>query len=116
MMWPIFRLNDTDFSDPANTRHRPKPYPSGTPASYGFAVFDGRTRADNAPEAMLFFVANAAVPSGLKPSVASICGTATSPTSCQRDSLGSRTHKAIASLVDGDAARDHRSHTGGMKN
>jgi hypothetical protein len=46
------------------------PYVVGTPASYGFAVRNGRTLADNAPEVMLSLVANTAVPSGLKPSVA----------------------------------------------
>jgi hypothetical protein len=45
-------------------------YAVGTPASYGFAVRNGRTLADNAPEAMLSLVAGTAVPSGLKPSVA----------------------------------------------
>jgi len=46
------------------------PYVVGTPAVYGFPGFNGRTRADNAPEAMLSLVTGAAVPSGLKPSVA----------------------------------------------
>ena len=46
------------------------PYVVGTPAIYGFAGRNGRTRADNAPEAMLSLVTNMAVPSGLKPSVA----------------------------------------------
>jgi len=46
------------------------PYVVGTPASYGFAGFNGRTMADNAPEAMLSLVVGAAVPSGLTPSVA----------------------------------------------
>ncbi len=46
------------------------PYVFGTPAVYGFAGFNGRTRADNAPEVMLSLVTNTAVPSGLKPSVA----------------------------------------------
>ena len=41
----------------------------GTPAVYGFATRNGRTLADNAPEAMLSLVVNTAVPSGLKPSV-----------------------------------------------
>jgi Domain of unknown function (DUF4331) len=45
------------------------PYVIGTPATYSFATFNGRTLADNAPEAMLSLVAGAAVPSGLKPSV-----------------------------------------------
>jgi hypothetical protein len=43
-------------------------YVVGTPATYGFAGRNGRTLADNAPEAMLSLVANMAVPSGLKPS------------------------------------------------
>ncbi len=46
------------------------PYVVGTPAVYGFAGFNGRTLADNAPEAMLSLVTSNAVPSGLKPSVA----------------------------------------------
>ena len=111
MMWPIFWPNDTDFSDPSNTRHPSQdvgaaaeyiggqvaavvaaagtsgdptgygrtvaaklfpdvlPYVIGTPASYGFAGFNGRTQADNAPEAMLSLVTNMAVPSGLRPAV-----------------------------------------------
>ena len=112
MMWPIFWPNDTDFTNPANTRHPSEdvtaaakyigeqiaavvaaagtsedpagygqavarglfpdvlPYVVGTPAVYGFAGFNGRTRADNAPEAMLSLVTNTAALSGLKPSVA----------------------------------------------
>ncbi len=111
MMWPIFWPDDTDFSNPANTRHPSEdfdaagkhigdqvaavvaangtsedppgygetvaqrlfpdvlPYVVGTPATYGFATFNGRTIADNAPEAMLSIVAGMAVPSGLRPSV-----------------------------------------------
>ena len=46
------------------------PYVIGTPATYGFAAFNGRTLADNAPEAMLSLVTNTAVPSGLGPAVA----------------------------------------------
>ncbi len=46
------------------------PYVIGTPATYGFAVRNGRTLADNAPEAMLSLVTGMAVPSGLKPAVA----------------------------------------------
>ena len=111
MMWPIFWPNDTDFSDPSNTRHPSEDvngaaayiggqiaavvaasgtsddprgygqtvardlfpdvlsYVIGTPAVYGFAARNGRTRADNAPEAMLSLVTNTAVPSGLKPAV-----------------------------------------------
>jgi hypothetical protein len=45
-------------------------YIVGAPATYGFATRNGRTMADNAPEAMLSLVTNMAVPSGLKPSVA----------------------------------------------
>ena len=44
-------------------------YVVGTPASYSFAVRNGRTLADNAPEAMLSLVVGTAVPSGLKPAV-----------------------------------------------
>ena len=47
------------------------PYVVGTPATFGFATRNGRTLADNAPEVMLSLVAGEAVPSGLKPSVAS---------------------------------------------
>jgi hypothetical protein len=46
------------------------PYVVGTPATYGFAGHNGRTLADNAPEAVLSLVAGTAVPSGLRPSVA----------------------------------------------
>ena len=112
MMWPIFWPDDTDFSNPANTRHPSEdvaaaagyigdqiaavvaaagtahdpagygravagklfpdvlPYVVGTPATYGFAGFNGRPQADNAPEAMLSLVTNMAVPSGLGPAVA----------------------------------------------
>jgi hypothetical protein len=111
MMWPIFWPDDTDFSNPANTRHPSADFDAdgryigdqvaavvaasgtsgdpygygqtvarelfpdvlsyvvGTPATYGFAVRNGRTLADNAPEAMLSLVAGTAVPSGLRPSV-----------------------------------------------
>jgi hypothetical protein len=112
MMWPIFWPDDTDFSDPANTRHPSDdvsasatyigrqiaavvaasgtsddpegygeavardlfpdvlPYVVGTPAVYAFAARNGRTMADNAPEAMLSLVTNSAVPSGLTPAIA----------------------------------------------
>ncbi|WP_405584763.1 DUF4331 family protein [Streptomyces sp. NBC_01190] len=112
MMWPIFWPGDTDFANPANTRHPsedlgaaggviadqvaavvgktgtsadPKgygqtvagqlfpdvlPYVVGTPASFGFATRNGRTHADNAPEAMLSLVTNMPVPSGLTPAIA----------------------------------------------
>ncbi len=46
------------------------PYVIGTPASYGFATRNGRTLADNAPEAMLSLVLNTSVPSGLTPATA----------------------------------------------
>lgn len=45
------------------------PYIVGAPASYGFAGLNGRTLADNAPEAMLSLVLNTGVNSGLGPSV-----------------------------------------------
>jgi hypothetical protein len=45
-------------------------YVVGTPASYGFATRNGRTLADNAPEAMLSLVTNTAVATGLKPTTA----------------------------------------------
>jgi len=43
-------------------------YVVGTPASFGFATRNGRTLADNAPEAMMSLVVGAAIPGGLKPS------------------------------------------------
>ena len=46
------------------------PYVIGTPATFGFAIRNGRALADNAPEVMMSLVSGAAVPSGLKPSVA----------------------------------------------
>src|SRR5579862_5606044 len=45
-------------------------YVVGTPAVYSFAGRNGRTLADNAPEAMLSLVTATAVPSGLRPSIA----------------------------------------------
>jgi hypothetical protein len=45
------------------------PYVVGTPAVYGFTGFNGRTQADNAPEAMLSLVTGTAVRSGLTPAV-----------------------------------------------
>ena len=45
------------------------PYAVGTAATFGFAAHNGRTMADNAPEAMLSLVTGRAVPSGLGPSV-----------------------------------------------
>ncbi len=111
MMWPIFWPDDTEFTNPANTRHPSEDFAAdgkyigdliaaavtasgtsddpqgygqtvarelfpdvmsyvvGTPATYSFAARNGRTLADNAPEAMLSLVVNTAVPSGLKPAV-----------------------------------------------
>jgi hypothetical protein len=113
MMWPIFWPGDTDFSNPANTRHPAQdfaaegghlagqvaavvaasgtvddagaygeavarellpdllPYEVGTLARFGFAGRNGRPMADNAPEAMMSLVTGTAIPSGLRPSVAS---------------------------------------------
>lgn len=112
MMWPIFWPGDTDFSNPANTRHPSEdesaagtfiaervaavvaatgtssdpegygrevahqllpdvlPYTVGTPALFGFATRNGRTLADNAPEAMMSLVTNTGVPGGLTPATA----------------------------------------------
>ena len=112
MIWPIFRPDDTHFTNPANSgnpfndfeaerQHMAEhiaavvaasgtsgdpqgygqtvarelfpdllSYTVGTPAIYSFAARNGRPLADNAPEAMLSLVAGAAIPSGLKPSVA----------------------------------------------
>ena len=111
MMWPIFWPHDTDFSNPANTRHPSEdvaaegahlasqvaavvaaggasgdpegygrmvaeqllpdvlPYVVGKPATFGFAVRNGRHPADNAPEVMMSLVSGTAILSGLKPSV-----------------------------------------------
>ncbi|HUN36196.1 MAG TPA: DUF4331 family protein [Trebonia sp.] len=44
-------------------------YVIGTRASYSFAGRNGRTQADNAPEAMLSLVTNMAVPTGLTPAI-----------------------------------------------
>ena len=121
MMSPIFWPDDTDFTNPANTRHPSEdvgaaarytgeqitavvaaagtsddpeaygqavagqlfpdvlPYVAGTPAVYGFAGFNGRTRADNAPEAMLSLVTGTAVPSGLTPATTKHQRSATFP-------------------------------------
>ena len=45
------------------------PYVTGTQASYSFATRNGRTLADNVPEAMFALVLNTAVPVGLMPAV-----------------------------------------------
>jgi hypothetical protein len=47
------------------------PYVIGSQATFGFAVRNGRTLADNAPEVMLSLVTGTAVPSGLTQAVAS---------------------------------------------
>jgi len=44
-------------------------YQVGTPANYGFAVRNGRTMADNAPEVMFSLVLNTGMTSGLTPEV-----------------------------------------------
>jgi hypothetical protein len=67
------------------------PYRVGTPATYGFAAFNGRTLADNAPEAMLSLVATTAVPSGLKPSVAGHRTRSVAATLLSRESTPCRT-------------------------
>lgn len=61
------------------------PYAVGTPATYGFAGFNGRTPADNAPEAMLSLVTGTAMPSGLKPSVAAAFRAPDFPMLCRRE-------------------------------
>ena len=156
MMWPIFWPDDTEFTNPANTRHpsedlaaaastsptrsppwsRPAgpratrratasrrrelfpdvlPYVVGTPASYSFAGFNGRTLADNAPEAMLSLVTGTAIPSGLTPSVAEHLREPTSPTSCRPrratrevTSPKSRRRRTSPADVAGGRARRHR--------
>jgi len=55
------------------------PYVVGTPAVYGFTGFNGRTMADNAPEAMLSLVTNSPVPSGLNPATTQDQRTGTFP-------------------------------------
>ena len=46
------------------------PYEVGTAATFGFAGRNGRTIADNAPEAMMSLVTGTAIPAGLPPAVA----------------------------------------------
>ena len=46
------------------------PYVVGTPATFGFAARNGRTLADNAPEAMFSLVTGTAIPAGLRPAMA----------------------------------------------
>lgn len=41
------------------------PYTIGSPASFGFSGFNGRTLSDNAPEVMFSLVTNRAIPTGL---------------------------------------------------
>ena len=60
-------------------------YLVGTPAVYGFAGRNGRTLADNAPEAMLSLVTNTAVPSGLNHPSPRTSAVPPSPTWCQPD-------------------------------
>jgi len=55
------------------------PYVIGTPATYGFAVRNGRPLADNAPEVMLSLVTGTAIPSGLKPAATGHLRTAVFP-------------------------------------
>ena len=141
MMWPIFWPNDTDFSDPANTRHPSDdvsaaaryigeqiaavvsatgtsgdpgaygqavaaelfpdvlPYVVGTPAIYGFARRNGRTMADNAPEAMCPWSPTWPCPPGSSRPSPSTSGTATSPTSSRPD------HRTVGLNVPGPARR-----------
>ena len=46
------------------------PYRVGTPAAFGFAGFNGRTLADNAPEVMYSLITNSGFPTGLTSAVA----------------------------------------------
>jgi hypothetical protein len=46
------------------------PYEAGAAATFGFAGRNGRTMADNAPEAMMSLVTGTAIPAGLHPAVA----------------------------------------------
>jgi Domain of unknown function (DUF4331) len=55
------------------------PYQIGTPATYGFAGLNGRTLADNAPEAMFSLVLNTATTSGLTPAVCASMRSASFP-------------------------------------
>ena len=64
-------------------------YVVGTPATYGFAVRNGRTLADNAPEAMLSLVVNTASHLGSSHLSPSSSGVRISPMSCQRKPLHS---------------------------
>ena len=74
------------------------PYVIGTPAVYGFAARNGRTLADNAPEAMLSLVTGTAVLSGLKPSGAKDQRATPSPTSSQPDPSASEMRAAFKTL------------------
>ena len=150
MMWPIFWPADTDFSNPANTRHPSEdaaaaakyiaeqvaavvaasgtcddpegygqavtrdlfpdvlPYVIGTPASYGFAGFNGRTLADNAPEAMLSLVTGMAIPSGLRPATAQRpAHCRPSPTSCPPERGSGGAGLAREGVVPGRPGRGH---------
>jgi hypothetical protein len=138
MMWPIFWPNDTDFTNPANTRHPSEdvsaaakyigeqiaavvaaagtsddpasygqavardlfpdmlPYVVGTPAVYGFTGFNGRTQADNAPEAMLWSPATRCLPGSNRPPPRT-SGPAPSPTSSPPNHRSRRRPAARAS-------------------
>ena len=81
-------------------------YVVGTPATYGFAVRNGRRLADNAPEVMLSLVVNTAVPSGLQASVAERLRSGNFPYVMRRDPLGfSGIQPDCASTDDGDHRR-----------
>ncbi|MGK5741168.1 DUF4331 family protein [Micromonospora sp. URMC 103] len=54
-------------------------YEIGTAASYGFAVRNGRTMADNAPEVMFSLVLNTGITSGLTPEVSRAARAGTFP-------------------------------------
>ena len=71
------------------------PYVVGTPASYGFAGFNGRTLADNAPEAMLSLVTGTAVRSGLMPATAQGQRTAAFPYVVPRGSTSGQAPAAV---------------------
>jgi hypothetical protein len=60
------------YADLVATRLLPDvlPYRVGSPASFGFAGFNGRTLADNAPEVMYSLITNRGLPTGLTSAVA----------------------------------------------
>jgi hypothetical protein len=77
------------------------PYVIGTPATYGFAVRNGRPLADNAPEVMLSLVTGTAIRSGLKPAATGHLRTHSSP----RSSPTSAPSKGLG-LLPADDGRD----------